>query len=113
MGVTYSEPLHSGKECNRDHYWKARRLDLSQTRRFAALFPASRIGRAEKAYNFLGYTASYSSCFGDDLLRRRRFSAILRAEMRRRDHLYALAQASSEVTIGGYSPSLIASSSRM
>jgi len=87
MGVTYSDRLHVDQECNRKHYWRARRQDLSQTRRLAAWFPASRIGKAEKAYNFLGLSAALNSCFGDDELRRRRFSAILRAEMRRRERL--------------------------
>jgi hypothetical protein len=87
MGVTYSEPLHMGQDCDREHYWTARKQDLSQTRRFAALFPASRIGKAEKAYSFLGFTASFSSCFGDDELRRRRFAALLRAEMWRRERM--------------------------
>jgi hypothetical protein len=85
MGVTYSERLHMGHDCDREHYWLARRQDLAQTRRFAALFLTSRIGKAEKAYNFLGFSAAYSSCFGDDQLRRRRFSALLRAEMRHRE----------------------------
>ena len=89
MGVTYSERLHVGEGCNREHYWLARRQDLAQTRRFAALFPFSRIGKAEKAYHFLGYLDKFGSCFGDDQLRRRRFSAILRAEMRRRDWIRA------------------------
>jgi hypothetical protein len=92
MGVTFSEPLHMGHDCDRKHYWLARRQDLAQTRRFAALFPSSRIGKAEKAYNFLGYSAAFSNCFGDDELRRRRFSALLRAEMRRRDRLNRPAQ---------------------
>ena len=87
MGVTYSDRLHLDEACNREHYWLARRQDLAQTRRFAALFPALRIGKTEKAYNFLGFSPKFSSCFGDDQLRRRRFSALLRAEMRRRDRL--------------------------
>jgi len=87
MGVTYSERLHAGEDCDREHYWRARRHDLAQTRRFAPLFASSRIGKAEKAYNFLGFTASFSNCFGDDEIRRRRFSALLRAEMRRRARL--------------------------
>jgi hypothetical protein len=53
----------------------------------AALFPSSRIGKAEKAYNFLGFSSAFGTCFGDDQLRRRRFSALLRAEMHRRDRL--------------------------
>jgi hypothetical protein len=85
MGVTHSDRLHEGHDCDREHYWQARRQDLAQTRRFAALFPAYRLGKAEKAYHFLGYSPSYSNCFGDDALRRRRFGALLRAEMRRRD----------------------------
>jgi hypothetical protein len=91
LGVTYSDRLHAGNDCNREHYWRARRQDLAQTRRFAALYPSSRIGRAERAYNFLGFSAAFSNCFGDDLVRRRRFSAILRAEMRRRAPLNVLA----------------------
>jgi hypothetical protein len=92
MGVTHSERLHVGHDCDRKHYWLARRQDLAQTRRFAALFPTSRIGKAEKAYNFLGFSANFNNCFGDDEIRRRRFSALLRAEMRRRDRLHSFAQ---------------------
>jgi len=98
MGVTYSDRLHdpgldgagidgANHDCDRKHYWRARRLDLSQTRRFAALFLASQLGKAEKAYLFLGFSANCRNCFGDDDLRRRRFSALLRAEMRRRARL--------------------------
>jgi hypothetical protein len=87
MGVTYSNPLHDGASCDREHYWRARRQDLAQVGRFAALFPSSRIGKAEKAYNFLGFSSAFGTCFGDDQLRKRRFSAILRAEMHRRDLL--------------------------
>jgi hypothetical protein len=87
MGVTYSERLHEGADCDREHYWAARRKDLAQTRRFAALFPMSGIGKAEKAYHFLGYWAGCKDCFGDDGVRRRRFSALLRAEMRRRERM--------------------------
>lgn len=91
MGVTYSDRLHVsqdvGQGCDRKHYWLARRQDLAQTRRFAALFPSSGIGKAEKAYNFLGFSPTFNSCFGDDELRRRRFSALLRAEIRRRERL--------------------------
>ena len=65
MGVTRSDHLHEGHGCNREHYWLARRQDLAQTRRFAALFPAYRVGKAEKAYMFLGFSATFSSCFGD------------------------------------------------
>lgn len=92
MGVTYSERLHLGDDCNREHYWFARREDLAQTRRFAAMFPQSRVGKAEKAYNFLGFSTSFDRCFGDDQIRRRRFSALLRAEMYRRARLNALAR---------------------
>ena len=87
MGVTYSVRLHSDNGCDREHYWNARREDLSQTRRFAGLFPANRIGKTEKAYKFLGFSREFADCFGDDGLRRRRFGALLRAEMRRRDQL--------------------------
>ena len=89
MGVTHSEYLHVGRDCNRQHYWLARKQDLSETHRFSSLFPTSRIGKTEKAYNFLGFSGSFSDCFGNDELRRRRFSAILRAEMRRRESLSA------------------------
>jgi len=92
MGVTYSDRLHIGNQCDREHYWLARRQDLAQTRPLAALFPWSRIGRTEKAYNFLGFSPNFTSCFGDDQLRRRRFSAILRAEMHRRSRIHRLLQ---------------------
>ena len=86
MGVTYSDPLHED-DCNHEHYWLARRMDLAQTRRFGALFPTYGLGKAEKAYNFLGYSPTLHSCFSDDRLRQRRFSALIRAEMRRRARL--------------------------
>jgi hypothetical protein len=92
MGVTHSDRLHEGDNCDRAHYWLARRQDLSQTRPFAALFPSSRVGKAEKAYMFLGFSATCTSCFGDDNVRRRRFSALLRAEMRNRERLRVPAQ---------------------
>jgi hypothetical protein len=92
MGVTYSNPLHSAEGCDRQHYWRARRQDLAQLGRFAALFPASRVGKAEKAYNFLGFLPAFGTCFGDDEVRRRRFSAILRAEMRCRERVRPVAQ---------------------
>lgn len=101
MGVTHSERLHEGHDCDREHYWLARRQDLSQTRRFAALFPAHRVGKAERAYNFLGFSATFSSCFGDDQLRRRRFSALLRAEMRRRARINAAEQEAASVSLQG------------
>lgn len=87
MGVTYSDRLHVGHGCSREHYWAARRTDMEQTHRFAAFFSASQIGKAEKAYNFLGFTPACGTCFGDDQIRRRRFAALLRAEMRRRYRL--------------------------
>jgi len=92
MGVTFSDRLHEGHGCNREHYWMARRQDLMETRRFAALFPTTRIGKTEKAYNFLGFSRDFNTCFGDDELRRRRFAAILRAEMRLRARLRLAAQ---------------------
>jgi hypothetical protein len=52
-----------------------------------ALFSPSGLGKAEKAYLFLGFTAAFSNGLGDDEVRRRRFSALLRAEMRRRNHI--------------------------
>lgn len=85
MGVTYSKLLHADGGCDREHYWIARREDLSQTKRFAGLFTMNRIGKTEKAYKFLGFSPDFDNCFGDDGLRRRRFGALLRAEMRRRD----------------------------
>lgn len=96
MGVTRSDRLHEGLDCNREHYWQARKQDLAQTSRLAALFPETRIGKAEKAYHFLGFNARFDRCFGDDQLRQRRFGAILRAEMRRRERVRVHAQ--EEVT---------------
>ena len=87
MGVTYGDRLHVGHDCHQEHYWLARREDLAQTGRFAALLSSSGMGKTEKAYHFLGFTAAFKSCFGDDEVRRRRFSALLRAEMRRRARL--------------------------
>ena len=104
MGVTHSEHLHQDTGCNREHYWQARRQDLAQTRRFAALFLSSRIGKAEKAYNFLGFSKKYTSCFGDDQLRKRRFSALLRAEMRRRERLYVFGQTELTALANSLSP---------
>jgi hypothetical protein len=85
MGVTMSDRLHMGHDCDREHYWVARRQDVAQTHRFMAIFPTTLIGKAEKAYHFLGHSRKLSHCFGDDELRQRRFAAILRAEMRRRE----------------------------
>jgi hypothetical protein len=86
LGVTYSDLLHTcHEECSREHYQSAWRQDMAQRGRFEALFSSSRMGKAEKAYIFLGLSNRFNSCFGDDDLRRRRFSALLRAEMRRRD----------------------------
>jgi len=85
MGVTYGDPLLASRST--ELYWAARARDLAQTRPLAALFPSNRIGKAEKAYMFLGFSASFDNCFGDDSLRNRRFAALLRAEMRRRDRL--------------------------
>jgi hypothetical protein len=97
IGVTYSGRLHVGEDCDREHYWQARRKDLAQTRPLAVLFPSSRIGKAEKAYNFLGFSPNFNSCFGDDQVRRRRFSALLRAEMRRREQLRAFTDGEAAV----------------
>jgi|SRR5271166_527343 len=105
MGVTYSDPLHEGHSCDRKHYWVARRQDLAQTRLLGALFPASRVGKAEKAYHFLGFSASFSYCFGDDDLRRRRFSALLRAEMRRRARLNVFAEDDAVALLAAPQPS--------
>jgi hypothetical protein len=66
LGVTYSDPLHVGHDCNHEHYRRARRQDL-------ALLSPSGMGPAEKAYLFLGFTAVFRNCFGDDEVRRRRF----------------------------------------
>jgi hypothetical protein len=87
MGVTYSDHLHLGYDCQHEHYWRARREDLAQMGRLAALLFPSGMGKAEKAYCFLGFSAAFRNCFGDDEVRRRRFSALLRAEMRRRDRI--------------------------
>ncbi len=96
MGITFSDQLHVGDKCDRKHYWLARRKDLAQTRRFLALFPSFRIGKTEKAYMFLGFSETFSDCFGDENLRRRRFSALLRAEMRRRERFRVSAPAESD-----------------
>ena len=87
MGVTYSDRLHLNQDCRHEHYWRARREDLAQTGRFASLLFPSGMGKTEKAYYFLGFSATFRNCFGDDEIRRRRFSALLRAEMRRRARL--------------------------
>ena len=87
LGVTYSDPLHAGHNCNQEHYQLARQQDRRQAGRLGALLSPSEMGRAEKAYLFLGFTAAFRHCFGDDEVRRRRFSALLRAEMRRRARL--------------------------
>jgi hypothetical protein len=103
MGVTYSDPLHAGYGCDREHYWKARRQDLGRKGPLAPFFPASRIGKAEKAYNFLGFSREFSSCFGDDEIRRRRFSALLRAEMRLRERAKVSSlKKASEQTAGAH-----------
>jgi len=98
LGVTYSDSLHVGHNCQHEHYYLARRQDWAQTGRLAVLFSSSGMGKAEKAYLFLGFTATFNDCFGDDEVRRRRFAALLRAEMHRRarlngftpDHVMAL-----------------------
>lgn len=95
MGVTYSDGLHTDQNCNHDHYWRARRHDLVETSRWARLFSSSGMGRVEKAYLLLGFSSECNSCFGDDDVRRRRFSALLRAEMRRRDRESALSREQS------------------
>ncbi len=101
IGVTHSARLHADEECSREHYWLARRRDVAQTSRFAALFSSVRIGRAEKAYLFLGFSVNFSNCFGDDELRRRRFAAILRAEMRRRARLHSVREVQPAFDVGG------------
>jgi hypothetical protein len=88
-----------GHDCDREHYWRARREDLAQTRRFAALFQTSGIGKTEKAYHFLGFSNTFNNCFGDDDLRRRRFSAVLRMEMRRRARLNIAARVDLDVLV--------------
>jgi hypothetical protein len=87
MGVTYSDHLHAGHNCNHEHYWRARREDLALTGHLATIFSSSGMGKTERAYHFLGFTAAFRNCCGDDEIRRRRFSALLRAEMRRRARL--------------------------
>jgi hypothetical protein len=89
MGVTFSQRLHSrchsAYKCDGEHYWQARKLDLSQTKPLARPFLSWRIGKTESAYIFLGFSPKFDNCFGHDDLRRRRLSALLRAEMRRRE----------------------------
>jgi hypothetical protein len=80
LGVTYSDPLHLGHDCDHEHYRRARRQDL------ARLSPSG-MGPAEKAYLFLGFAAGFHNGLGDDEVRRRRFSALLRAERRRRSKI--------------------------
>jgi hypothetical protein len=93
LGVTYSDRLHTcHDECSREHYHLAWRVDMAQRGRFASLFSSCRMGSAEKAYIFLGLSNKFNSCFGDDQLRQRRFSALLRAEMRRRDRRHILSK---------------------
>ncbi len=87
LGVTYSDPLHAEENCNGEHYRLARRQDSAQSRRWAAPFAPSGMGKLEKAYLFLGLSPAFNNCVGDDQLRRSRLSALLRAEMHRRDRL--------------------------
>ena len=97
MGVTYSDRLHVDHDCQHEHYWLACREDLAQTGRLASLLSSSGMGKTEKAYHFWGFTAAFKNCFGDDEVRRRRFSALLRAEMRRRARLNSLTQTQDEI----------------
>jgi hypothetical protein len=60
---------------------------LAQTGRCAVFFSSSGMGKAEKAYQFLGFSSGFRNCFGSDEVRQRRFAALLRAEMRRRTRL--------------------------
>jgi hypothetical protein len=90
MGVTYSDRLHDGYGCNQEHYWIARQKDLAESGWLAAIFSGSGMGKTERAYIVLGYSSKFTSCFGDDELRQRRLSAILRAEMRRRARWHGL-----------------------
>lgn len=87
MGVTYSDCLHVDQDCHHEHYQLARQQDWLQSGCFAAFLSSSGMGKTERAYLFLGFSATFSDCFGDDEVRRRRFSALLRAEMRRRARL--------------------------
>ncbi len=88
LGVTYSDPLHvDAEDCNQEHYWLARRQDSARSRRWAAPVSPSGMGKLEKAYLFLGFSPAFHTCLGDDEVRRRRLSALLRAEMRLRDRL--------------------------
>lgn len=84
MGVTYSDYLHVGHNCHLEHYQLARQQDWLQNGCFAVFLSSSGMGKAEKAYLFLGFSATFNDCFGDEEVRRRRFSVLLRAEMRRR-----------------------------
>ena len=85
LGVTYSSCLHYDTDCDGEHYRLARWDDLAQSGWLASLISGSGMGKVEKAYVFLGFGFDFGSCFGDDEVRRRRFGAILRAEMRRRE----------------------------
>ena len=87
LGVTYSDPLHAGHNCNGEHYQLARQQDRRQAGRLGALLSSSEMGQAEKAYLFLGFTVAFRNCFGNDEVRQRRFSALLRAEMHHRARL--------------------------
>ncbi|MBV9035709.1 MAG: hypothetical protein JO182_14560 [Acidobacteriaceae bacterium] len=87
MGVTYSDYLHVGHDCHHEHYRLARQQDWLQNGCIAAFLSSSGMGKAERAYLFLGFSANFNDCFGNDEVRRRRFSALLRAEMRRRERL--------------------------
>lgn len=51
MGVTYSDRLHMGHDCDREHYWIARPQELGQTRRFAAL-PRAEMQRRTRLNGF-------------------------------------------------------------
>ena len=84
MGVTYSSCLHNHTYCDEAHYHLARREDLAQSGWMVALAAPSEMGKAERAYIFLGFRSTFGDCFGDNGVRKRRFAALLRAEMRRR-----------------------------
>jgi hypothetical protein len=85
LGVTYSSCLHYDTDCDGEHYRLARWDDLAQSGWLASLISGSGMGKVEKAYVFLGFGPDFGCCFGDDGVRGRRFGAMLRAEMRRRD----------------------------
>lgn len=77
MGVTLAEQLHTGKTtvCTGKHYEKARMLDTGQ-----GLYILRSFGSAEWGYNILNNKLGVEAST-------RKMSAVLRAEIRRRDRI--------------------------